>query len=43
MNPNEAIVALQKVARRQHKSLRTEEAYIYWLKRYMTALEHMPT
>lgn len=43
MKPNDAIVRLQKVIRRQHKSLRTEEAYVYWLKRYMTALDHMPS
>lgn len=42
MNSNAAILQLQKVIRRQHKSLRTEEAYVYWLKRYIAALEHMP-
>ena len=33
---------MREVIRRQHKTLSTEECYIFWLRRYMTALREMP-
>ena len=33
---------MREVIRRQHKALSTEECYIFWLRRYMTALREMP-
>ena len=43
MNLTIAIERLRSVVRRQHKALTTESAYIYWLRRYVTALRGMPT
>ena len=43
MNLTIAIERLRSVVRRQHKALATESAYIYWLRRYITALRGMPT
>ena|SRR5690349_8786640 len=37
-----AIQRLRDVIRRQHKALSTEETYVFWLRRYMTALQRMP-
>jgi hypothetical protein len=42
MNADLSIQRLQAVARRQHKALSTEETYVYWLRRYMTALPRYP-
>ena len=42
MNPHQAIQQLQNVIRRQHKSLSTESSYVYWLKRFMTAIQSLP-
>jgi hypothetical protein len=33
---------MRQVIRRQHKALATEETYVYWLRRYMAALQRMP-
>jgi hypothetical protein len=33
---------MRQVIRRQHKALSTEDCYIFWLRRYMTALRQMP-
>ena len=42
MNTSQAIWRLREVIRRQHKALSTEDAYVYWLRRYMAALPQMP-
>ena len=42
MNTTQAICRMREVIRRQHKALSTEECYIFWLRRYMTALREMP-
>ncbi len=42
MNPSQAIGRVREVIRRQHKALSTEECYIFWLRRYIKALIHMP-
>src|SRR5262245_9398596 len=42
MNTAQAIERLRRVIRRQHKSLATEDTYIFWLRRYMAALHKMP-
>src|SRR5262245_25131471 len=42
MSTIEAILRLRQVIRRQHKSLSTESAYVYWLSRYMDALDQIP-
>jgi len=33
---------MREVIRRQHKALSTEDSYVFWLRRYMTALREMP-
>lgn len=33
---------MREVIRRQHKALSTEDSYVFWLRRYMTALRQMP-
>ena len=33
---------MREVIRRQHKALSTEEGYVFWLRRYLTALREMP-
>ena len=38
MIPAHAIDRMRNVIRRQHKALSTEECYLFWLRRYMTAL-----
>src|SRR5215471_3544320 len=42
MNPQQAINRTRDIIRRQHKALSTEESYIFWLRRYITALDKMP-
>jgi integron integrase len=42
MNTAQSIERLRRVIRRQHKSLSTEDTYIFWLRRYMAALHKMP-
>ena len=42
MNLPSAIERLRNVVRRQHKSLSTEDSYVYWLRHYVTALNSMP-
>ena len=43
MNLPNAIERLRNVVRRQHKSLSTEDSYVYWLRRYVSALNSMPS
>jgi hypothetical protein len=42
MNTSEAISRLRQVIRRQHKAISTETSYVYWLRRYVVALQKMP-
>jgi integron integrase len=42
MNTSQAICRMREVIRRQHKALSTEQTYIGWLRRYITALHQMP-
>jgi integrase len=42
MNTAQAIIRLRQVIRRQHKALATEENYVFWLRRYMAAIDQMP-
>src|ERR1035438_653347 len=42
MNTSQAICRMREVIRRQHKALSTEEGYVFWLRRYLTALREMP-
>jgi integron integrase len=42
MKPSQAIENARQVIRRQHKALATEESYIFWLRRYISALPRMP-
>ncbi len=42
MNSVQAILRLRQVIRRQHKALATEENYVFWLRRYMAAIDQMP-
>ena len=42
MNIPEAIEKTRCVIRRQHKALSTEGTYIFWLRRYMAALQRIP-
>src|ERR1035441_5655891 len=42
MNTAQAICRMREVIRRQHKALSTEECYVFWLRRYLTALREMP-
>src|SRR5215471_18245886 len=42
MNSQQAINRIRDTIRRQHKALSTEESYIFWLRRYMAALNKMP-
>ena len=43
MTATEAITRLREVIRRQHKALVTEVSYVHWLRRYMAALEDIPS
>jgi len=38
MNTAQAVQRTRDVLRRQHKALSTEDTYIFWLRRYMTAV-----
>jgi site-specific recombinase XerD len=42
MTTTQAIQRVRDVIRRQHKALSTEETYVFWLRRYIRALVHMP-
>ena len=42
MNTAQAIRRMREVIRRQHKALSTEKGYVFWLRRYLTALREMP-
>lgn len=42
MRPTQAIERLRQVLRCQHKALSTEATYVYWLRRYIYALQDMP-
>src|SRR5437773_2367433 len=42
MNTVHAILRLRQVIRRQHKAIATEETYVFWLRRYMAAVDRMP-
>jgi integron integrase len=42
MNTEQAIHRLREVIRRQHKALSTESSYVFWLRRYTTALRRYP-
>ncbi|HLH56377.1 MAG TPA: integron integrase [Verrucomicrobiae bacterium] len=41
MNATQAIEGLRQALRRQHKALSTEDAYVFWLRRYLKALSAM--
>lgn len=41
MNANQAIERLRQALRRQHKALSTEDAYVFWLRRYLKTLSTM--
>ncbi len=42
MNVEQAIQKLRQVLRLQHKAWATESAYVYWLRRYINSIPHMP-
>jgi integron integrase len=42
MNSPQAILRLRDVLRRQHKAIATENAYVYWLRRYIASIRSMP-
>ncbi len=42
MNLHQAIDKTRSVIRRQHKALSTEETYVFWLRRYIRAVQKMP-
>ena len=42
MNSTEALQRVRQVIRRQHKALATEQSYVFWLRRYISALRAMP-
>jgi len=42
MHAEEAIQRTREVIRRQHKALATEEIYVHWLRRYISALQGTP-
>jgi len=42
MKPSQAIQKARQVIRRQHKALATEESYVFWLRRYISALARIP-
>jgi integron integrase len=41
MNATQAIERMRQALRRQHKALSTEDAYVFWLRRYLKALSVM--
>jgi len=42
MKSTQAIEQLRQVIRRQHKALATEDCYVFWLGRYIDALQRIP-
>jgi len=42
MHAKEAIQRTREVIRRQHKALATEQTYVHWLRRYISALQGIP-
>lgn len=42
MSPQQAINRAREVIRRQHKTLATEQTYLFWLRRYIGAVQSMP-
>jgi len=42
MNSKLAIARMHAVIRRQHKALSTEDTYVFWLRRYIAAVQRMP-
>jgi len=42
MKGSEAIDRMRQVIRLQHKSLATEDCYVFWLRRYIAALRPLP-
>ena len=42
MNPSQAIERIRQVIRLQHKAYSTEATYVYWLRRYIHALQDIP-
>ena len=42
MKGSEAIDRMRQVIRLQHKSLATEDCYVFWLRRYIAALHNIP-
>ena len=42
MKTAQAIERMRQVIRRQHKALSTEDSYVFWLRRYISALRRMP-
>ncbi len=43
MNSIVATLRLRQVIRRRHQALATEESYVFWLRRYISAVERMPS
>ena len=46
MKTSQAIDRMREVIRRQHKSLSTEDCYVFWLRRYIAKLrspEELPS
>ncbi len=43
MNGSQSIERARDVIRRQHKTLATEQTYLYWLRHYIAAIRSMPT
>ena len=41
MNQSQAIDRMRQVIRRQHKSVSSEDCYLFWLRRYIRALRDM--
>ncbi len=42
MKKSPAIDRLRQILRRQHKALATEDSYVFWVRRYITALTGIP-
>jgi integron integrase len=42
MKSSQAIDRMRQVIRRQHKSLSTEDCYVFWLRRYIVKLRSLP-
>lgn len=41
MTTPQAIDLLRQVLRRQHKALSTEDCYVFWVRRYISAVRNM--